>query len=205
MKKLVSKCLMALMLGATFSAAAQNQNQSQSQSQGQGPSSMQAEPVVTEAATVKATVQKVSTWRKQVTLKDADGNIIQMKFGDNAPDLSQFHKGDEVVANYFRSAAVMLAKPGQTPTGYMQEHYVVSPQDKSQPGGTVVNTIQTTATIEKIDPQKRQVVLKVPSGDTVKLTVDQRVQNLDQIKPGDEIVVRYTEAAGLSLAKRASG
>lgn len=123
-----------------------------------------------------------------------------MKLGQNAPDLSQLHKGDLVTASFYQSAAVMLAKPGTEPTGVEQEDFVVSPQS-GQPGGMAVRTIKTTATIEDIDAQKRSVTLKEANGQTLKLKVDASVQNLDQIKKGDEIVVRYTEAAAISITK----
>ncbi|MDB6017370.1 MAG: hypothetical protein JWR19_1859 [Pedosphaera sp.] len=195
MKKILSACLISLLLGTTFPAIAQTQSQSQTN---------KSEPVLSEAITVNATVEKVSPRRKLVTLKDPDGNLIMMKFGDAAPDLSKFHKGDQVVASYLKSAAIMLAKPGEEPTGRAQEEFVVQPAGGAGPGGVVVNTIRTSATIENVDPKKRQVTVKEPDGRTVKLKVDNRVTNLDQIKPGDKIVVRYTEAAGISLAKSQS-
>jgi hypothetical protein len=189
MKKILSEFLMGLLLGTTLPALAQSQP------------ATQPEPLTEEAITTTATVEKVSPTFRLLRLKDPNGNTVLLRFGPNAPDLSQFHKGDQVVASYYRETAVMLAKPGQVPTGRMQEQYAIAPEDKNQPGGMVVNTIQAAATVENIDPQKRQVVLKEPDGSTVKVTVDKQVQNLDQIKPGDKVVVRYTEAAAISLAK----
>ncbi|MDB6020585.1 MAG: hypothetical protein JWQ04_442 [Pedosphaera sp.] len=161
----------------------------------------QPQPVVSEAVSVKAVVQSVHPRRHLVTLKDPEGNIILLRFGNTAPDLAQLHKGDTVNVDYYRSAAVMLAKPGQEPTGYEQEQFVIAPEKGAPPGGMVVNSIKTTATVEDIDPKKRQVTLKQPDGNTIKVKVDQRVQNLDQIKKGDEIVVRYTEAVAITATK----
>lgn len=155
---------------------------------------------MTEAATVQATVQKVNAEKGLVMLKDPEGNTIELQLGTNAPALSKLNKGDIVTANYYRSAAVMLAKPGQEPTGLEQMEYVVAPQG-GQPGGMVVNTIRASATVEDINPQSREVTLKEQDGKTVKLKVDPSVQNLDQVKKGDQIVVRYTEAAAISVAK----
>ena len=67
-----------------------------------------------------------------------------------------------------------------------------------------VNTIKTTATVEDIDAKKREVTLKDAEGDTVKLKVDERVQNLDQIKKGDQIVATYTEGVSVSVDKKKS-
>lgn len=157
-------------------------------------------PVMSEAVTVQATVQKVNASKGMVTLKDPEGNTIELQLGKNAPNLGQLHKGDIVTANYYKSAAVMLAKPGQEPTGTEQMQYTVAAQN-GQPGGMVVNTIRAEATVEDVNAQTRDVTLKEPGGKTVKLKVDPSVRNLDQIKKGDQIVVRYTEAAAISVTK----
>ncbi|SRR5581483_8230715 len=207
MKIILSKCLVLILAGMAFPALAQTQTQttpptsSQPQSQSQAPADKPA-LVASEAVTEKATVQDVNPKRRLVILKDPEGRTIRLKFKkDEAQALSELHKGDVVTAKYYESTAVALAKPGEEPTGLEQESFVVAPENGTAPGRVLVNSFQTTATVEKIDPQKRRIVLKEPDGKTVKLKVDKSVQNLDQIKPGDKIVVRYTEAAEVSIAK----
>ncbi len=223
MKRKLSVCLTSMLLGTILPAMAQNQPQSPtsqsdpqtspSQAQPQSspsdsqssqsqtsPQTGQPKPIMSEAATVQATVQKVNPSKGSLTLKDPEGNTIQLQLGKSAPNLSKLHKGDVVTANYYKSTAVMLAKPGEEPTGTEQMQYTVAAQG-GQPGGMVVNTIKTEATIEDINPQTREVTLKGPEGKTMKMKVDESVQNLDRLKKGDQIVVRYTEAAAISVAK----
>jgi len=50
---------------------------------------------------------------------------------------------------------------------------------------------QVTATVDSIDPKTRTVVVIVPSGDREEFQVDPAVRNLDQVKPGDRILVTY--------------
>jgi hypothetical protein len=45
-------------------------------------------------------------------------------------------------------------------------------------------------------------VLTGPDGDPVKLVVDDRVQRLNEVKKGDIVVVRYTEAIGMKMIKQ---
>ena len=47
----------------------------------------------------------------------------------------------------------------------------------------------------------RQVTLKGPRGNVFALTVDPQVRNLEQVKVGDQVVVRYFEALSLTLKK----
>jgi hypothetical protein len=68
--------------------------------------------------------------------------------------------------------------------------------------GVAERVAQITAFIEAIDYANRIVTLKAPGGDSVTLPVGPEVQNFDQIRVGDLVVVRYLEALALELKKR---
>jgi len=61
---------------------------------------------------------------------------------------------------------------------------------------------QIQARVEAIDYNQRTVVLMGPQGNLVELAVDERVQRLNEVKPGDIVVVRYTEAVGMKMIKQ---
>jgi hypothetical protein len=69
-----------------------------------------------------------------------------------------------------------------------------------QPMSTIEETIEVSATVEKIDLANRLVSLKGQSGDVFTVAVDPLVRNLPQVKVGDRVVVRYREAIGASIA-----
>jgi Cu/Ag efflux protein CusF len=72
----------------------------------------------------------------------------------------------------------------------------------SSPGkATIARTVTVTATVESIDAPNRKVTLKGPRGNVFPLTVDPEVRNLEQVKVGDLVVVRYLEALSLTLKK----
>lgn len=62
-----------------------------------------------------------------------------------------------------------------------------------------------TARVEAVDLASRVVAVKGPLGRTVALKVDDRVKNLAQVKPGDEIVLRYVEAVSVALVRGGGG
>jgi len=68
--------------------------------------------------------------------------------------------------------------------------------------GVAERVAQITASVEAVDSAKRSVTLKGPAGDIVTLPVGPEVQNFDQIRVGDLVVVRYLEALALELKKR---
>lgn len=73
---------------------------------------------------------------------------------------------------------------------------------ETAPGkGTITETRTIVATVEAVDAARRQVTLKGPKGKVVALTVGPDVRNLEQVKVGDQVVVRYVEALSLTLKK----
>jgi len=68
--------------------------------------------------------------------------------------------------------------------------------------GVAERVAQITASVEAVDSATRTVTLKGPAGDIVTLAVGSEVQNFDQIRVGDLVVVRYLDALTLELKKR---
>ena len=72
----------------------------------------------------------------------------------------------------------------------------------SEPGrASVVHTVRTSAKVVRIDPATRTVTLKGSHGRTIDVIAGDEVKNFDQIKVGDTVVARYTEAVALQLRK----
>jgi Cu/Ag efflux protein CusF len=73
---------------------------------------------------------------------------------------------------------------------------------ESSPGkATVAQAHTIVATVEAVDAAQRQITLKGPKGKVVPLTVGPDVRNLEQVKVGDRVAVRYLEALTLTLKK----
>jgi Cu/Ag efflux protein CusF len=93
--------------------------------------------------------------------------------------------------------ALVLPASAQKPAGDTSS--VIT---ETSPGkGTITESRTIVATVEQIDAAKRQVTLKGPKGNVVALTLGPDVRNLDQVKVGDRVVVRYVEALSLTLMK----
>ena len=82
------------------------------------------------------------------------------------------------------------------------EAKVVELAPKGQkPGGVAVNTVESTASVEAIDYQTRAIALKGRLGNTRIFTVSDAVERLNEIKAGDQVVNRVTEAIALAVVK----
>lgn len=59
-----------------------------------------------------------------------------------------------------------------------------------------------TGTVQSVDTAQRRLTIKGPKGRVVTLTADPDVRNLDQLKAGDTVVVRYLAALSLTLVHK---
>jgi hypothetical protein len=156
--------------------------------------------VVADSVVVKATVEKIDYEKRVATLKGPTGDMIDIKVDKAAKNLDQVKIGDQVIAEYVETTAIFVRKSNE-PAGATEAAMVeVAPKGK-KPAGIVVNTTEVTATVEAIDYQNRTVTLKGPSGKMATLNVDPRVKKFKQVKVGDELVVRYTEAIAIKIQK----
>jgi Cu/Ag efflux protein CusF len=64
--------------------------------------------------------------------------------------------------------------------------------------------VEVIANITAVDAAKRTVTLKGPSGNTMNYVAGPEVKNFDQIKAGDQVVLRLGEAISFELAKTTS-
>src|SRR6185436_9453024 len=71
------------------------------------------------------------------------------------------------------------------------------------PSGTVSeSTVTVSAIVTKIDLKARKVTLRGPDGKSETIKVPDEVQNLPQVKVGDEVVVVYHESIGYQVMKK---
>src|ERR1700678_4198770 len=64
-----------------------------------------------------------------------------------------------------------------------------------------VEVVKVTATVEKIDLEKRRITLLLDDGKKKTYKVDNRVQNLAQVKVGDHLEMAFTEEILIVVGK----
>ena len=65
----------------------------------------------------------------------------------------------------------------------------------------VVGAEEVRATVETVDQQKRTVLLRGPTGALLTVHAGPEVRNLPQVKPGDQVVIRYAEAVAARIVR----
>lgn len=155
--------------------------------------------VISEKAVLTATVEDINYDTRMVTLKGQKGKTLTIKVGEDVKNLDQVKKGDQVVAEYLASVAVFVRKAEAEPAETEFSAVEVA-SSGAKPSKTVVNTREATARVEMIDYKNRLVTLRTED-EKFTMHVDESVKKFDQVKQGDEVVVRYTEAVAVSVKK----
>jgi hypothetical protein len=159
-------------------------------------------PSVVMADTVTATAKITDLDRagRKVTMRDERGDERSMIAGPEIKNFDQIEIGDTVTAEYIVEIGVYVRAAGEPPSGAAVTSVEVAPKGQ-KPTATMVQQTEITATIDEIDYAKRSVVLRNAEGKTRLIQVNERVQNLEQFKKGDEIAIRHTEALAISVRK----
>ena len=153
--------------------------------------------VLTSGAETVVVVREVNREARTVILEGPRGNLFEMNVPPEAQNLDRVEPGSKFRVRYLESVAVFISPVGGEPAAGEVSTMELA-EKGATPGGAIVNVKQVQARVEAIDYDTRMVVLTGPQG-MVELTVDERVQRLNEIKTGDIVVVRYTEALAMKM------
>jgi Cu/Ag efflux protein CusF len=148
---------------------------------------------------VRGTVSAVDKENKTITLKGPRGRTITFDVQDPTK-LETVKVGDPVVGTYVEAVAVQLKPAGSaTPSATVTEAQAGS-KPGDNPAGAIRREITLTGKIVKIDTKAQRVTLEGPKGgqETIKV---KDPKNLEGVKVGDLVEVRYMQALAVALDK----
>lgn len=144
-------------------------------------------------------VTAVDTTKRTVTLEGPGGRVATVN-AKNARNLDQVKVGDTVKIRYAEELAIYVRKADAPPQATETKAIELAPKGQ-KPGGVVADTVEITANVEAIDYQTRAIALKGPLGNIRIFKVSDAVERFNEIKPGDQVVIRVTEAIALAVVK----
>jgi hypothetical protein len=156
--------------------------------------------VVTETASITATVVKIDYNTRTVVLKGPKGGFVEMKVGEEARNFNQVKKGDIVTFIYSQTIAVDVRKArGDEPRQSESTSLIGRTPLGDKPGGTIRTTGYITAMVVGINYYSREIWLQMPDGNIMKLVAGPGVERFDQVNKGDEVVVQYTATVAITV------
>jgi hypothetical protein len=171
-----------------------------------GTASAQAGPkpvVGTQQQTVvTATITAIDPATRHITLAAPGGKTVTVRVSDQVSNFDQFKVGDKVGATYYESLVIAgrKASPGDKSVKAMTSSQV---QDEQGQTGTMVATQQTVTIVAKvvgIDKPKGMITLRGPKGNVRTFKIKD-ASLLTHMTIGDNVVIKYTEAWAVALAK----
>ena len=152
-----------------------------------------------ELLVVTATVEKIDMATREVTLKGEEGNLETIKVGPEARNLGQLKVGDKVTFKYYQALAVSVAPAGGKPSLTESTDVQRAPLGE-KPGGRVASTVEAVGTVVALDLKARTATIRGPKGKVHTMKAGDQVR-LENVKVGDQVTVRYTEAIAISVGK----
>lgn len=150
-----------------------------------------------ESIQVKATVVAVDQATRLVTLKDPEGETIQVEAGPAVKHLDQVKPGDVVSVTFTESLAFQVVPKGETPEG------VSETAQRTTGGGELGRQVTSYFTINSYEPKTHTLWGTNAEGVTRSITVqDPKAQaKLETLSPGNVVQVTYTESLAIKLEK----
>ena len=155
--------------------------------------------VIVEVVKLTGTVKAVDPQNKTVTVEGSGGRTVTVN-AENARNLDQVKVGDKVNLRYTEELALFVRKSDAQPSAAQTDMVALAPKGE-KPAGLMARTVELTGSVESIDAKKRTVSVKGPAGNVRTFHVDKAVKNFNQIKKGDQVVLRVTQAVALSVVK----
>jgi hypothetical protein len=157
--------------------------------------------VVAETTSIEARLDAVDVKTRRMMVTGPRGKTLTLKVGPDVKDLDQVKPGDQLVVRYFEPLALFVRKGNEPRVAAEGAAVQVAPNSK-KPVAVPVDTVEFKGTVEGIEYAKPRLTLKGAEGKTRTIKVDPSVKRFNEVKKGDQIVVRYTEATAFSVRKR---
>lgn len=150
-----------------------------------------------DAIEVQAEVLKVNKKTHEVTFKTESGDDVTVKAGDEIRNFNQIKKGDTLTVRYMESLVLELKRKDKAPNGIVSSTDIVRAAPGQKPTGMVVDHFSARGTITSVDKKAQSVTVKGPRRTVTLHVKDQSI--LDELKKGDQIEAKYTEALAVSF------
>ena len=151
------------------------------------------------AGTVKvsALVVAIDSATRIVTLKGANGKIVDVTVPPEAKKFDDIRVGDTVTVEYARALTLELKPAGGVRSSSSQSASAPAPAG-AVAGGAVAKQVVIMANVTAVNTKEGYVTLRGPKGNSMDLAVPDPKQ-LKMVKVGDQVEAVYTEAMAITV------
>jgi Cu/Ag efflux protein CusF len=145
-----------------------------------------------------ATLVGIDPVTRTVSLKRADGRVVDIHAGDEVRNFDKLKVGDKVTAEYTQALSLDLKKGAVGAARRSESVEVNRAAPGAQPGATVGSKVTILADVIAVNKKDQSITLRGPQGHVVELKV-QDPEQLKRVKAGDQVEAVYTEALAIAV------
>ncbi len=150
---------------------------------------------------IEATVESIDRSTRQVSLKNVQGEIIDLTLDEDAGRLDDIDKGDRVSIEYLEAVTIEVFGADEIEPGAASAVVAAETEAGEKPAALVAEQVSLVVTIEEIDLENELVTLKNMDGE-LKTVSPEYPENLKKVKVGDRVKITYTTAVGFSVTEK---
>jgi len=154
--------------------------------------------VLSESVTATATVAKIKSKQREITLRNSAGAEMTVIAGDEVRNFAQIKKGDVVEIEYHVAVASKLEKVTELKAAG-QATEVARAAAGGKPGMAAAHVRTIVAKVLEVDTKNRMLTAQGPRGNVVTVKVPAEMKAFDGLKKGDRISAIYSEAVAVSV------
>ena len=154
---------------------------------------------IEDTAEVSATVEKIDLAKRLLSLKTETGEMVTVEVDPAVQNLPQVKVGDRVVARYREAIGATIATTSGQPVTVDVDAQTAKPGER--PAASASATTNIPVTIASVDKKQNLVSFYGEDGLMRAITIEtpQAKEFIKQLKPGDNVVVTFTEAIAVSV------
>lgn len=167
--------------------------------------------IFTDTLDLSAEVIAMDMETRALTLKNSEGEELDIQVGPQAVNFDQIQVGDIVKAKIIKELVIGLVPAEvEMPSGASEAIEKVAPDGTAglvagavkgaMPAGVMAETTQITATIEAIDMENRTATLSLEDGTTRTVPVRDDI-DLSQREVGEKVMFYLTEMLAIAVEK----
>jgi Cu/Ag efflux protein CusF len=152
-----------------------------------------------DAATLNGKITAIDKSKRMATVQDDKGRTVTLYLGPNVANFDRLKVGDQVSARYTEAVVLAIAKnTGSDIRTKVEADAARMAPAGEKPGVSAMERTTVVANVVSVDPQKGRVTLKGIGSTPVDFRVRDK-QALSKIKPDDQVVITYEQAAALAI------
>lgn len=153
----------------------------------------------------KAVIESIDLAAMTAKLKLEDDKELEVKLDPKVKNLDTVHAGDVVHVKTSTSLLLYLMKDGDDAQSYKLRDVQYDTTPHGKPVKYIVETRVSSATVKDFDKKEHDLTLEGADGKVVTYKLTKPVRGFTEVKKGDRIYARYTEAVTVMVHPVAEG